>query len=266
MREGGDLVAESLEDDDLPGSVRKVVITPDDMGDLHGDVVDHRREVIGGRSVRADDHEVVERVGREGHRSSDGVVEHDIAPGLRHRDTPYVGLTRGDARRGRGRAERAAGPVIPGGTAGRPGCVSLRGEFLGGTEARVDRPGLPQLSEGPVVQRSACGLEVRPVGPTRLGTLIPVQSEPAQRADDGGGVLGSRTLWVGVVDPQHERATRAAGERPVVDGRPRSSDVQVARRARREADADRLVHGLPLSHAAGKGSLGDVGGVLVGTT
>ena len=56
-------------------------------------------------------------------------------------------------------------------------------------------------------------------------------SPPPRRAD--------AALGVGVVDPQHERATVLVGEGAVGDGTERVAEVERAGRARREADANR---------------------------
>ena len=51
---------QGLIDEDLPGGVGDGLFTPDDMGDRHGDVIHHYREVIGGNAVTPLKDQVVE--------------------------------------------------------------------------------------------------------------------------------------------------------------------------------------------------------------
>jgi hypothetical protein len=82
--------------------------------------------------------------------------------------------------------------------------------------------------------------------PVPLGTLelahralVPVELEPAQGVEDLRDVLGSRALAVGVLDPQDQLPTGlVAGHQPVVQCRPRATDVERSRRRRGEADPD----------------------------
>ena len=77
--------------------------------------------------------------------------------------------------------------------------------------------------------------------------LVPVEVQPAQRVEDLLHVLGGRSLAIGIFDPQHERpglAVRAirlaAGQQPVVQGRPGTADVQCPGRGWSEANAHDL--------------------------
>ena len=71
--------AEGLVDHDLARGVGQVIVAADDVGDLHHGVVDDGREVVRGRAIGAEDDEVVELLGVEGHLAMDGVVDHDVA-------------------------------------------------------------------------------------------------------------------------------------------------------------------------------------------
>ena len=79
------------------------------------------------------------------------------------------------------------------------------------------------------VALAALGLEHR--------LLVPVELEPAQGVEDLLDVLGGRALAVGVLDPEQELAAAATGQQPVVQCRPRTPDVQGARRRRSESHA-----------------------------
>ena len=69
------------------------------------------------------------------------------------------------------------------------------------------------------------------------GLLVPVELEPAQGVEDLLDVLRRRALAVGVLDPEQELAAAAAGQEPVVQCRPRTPDVQGARRRGSESHA-----------------------------
>ena len=60
--------------------------------------------------------------------------------------------------------------------------------------------------------------------------LIPIELEPAQRVEDLLDVLRGGALAVGVLDPQDELSAPPPGVEPVVQCRPRSPDVEGARR------------------------------------
>ena len=100
----------------------------------------------------------------------------------------------------------------------------------------------------------ALGLEHR--------ALVPVEVQPPQRVEDLLHVLRCRSLAIGIFDPQHERpglaggAVRlAAGEQPVVQGRPGTADVQCPGRGWSEANAhdlqNRMLIGAHVSNAGG---------------
>ncbi len=62
--EGRQVGAQRLEDQELGERVGEVLLGPDDVGDLHRDVVDDAGEVVQRRAVGPDDHEVADLVGR----------------------------------------------------------------------------------------------------------------------------------------------------------------------------------------------------------
>ncbi len=100
--------------------VREVVVAADHMGDLHGDVVHHHAEVVGGGPVRAHEDPVVELAMVEDHRAVQEILHHRLALG-RHAQPQRVGLARGHVgvAAGAGIAEGLArGPAPP--SAARP--------------------------------------------------------------------------------------------------------------------------------------------------
>src|SRR5258708_1050068 len=70
-----------------------------------------------------------------------------------------------------------------------------------------------------------------------VGTFIPVEAEPSQVVDHRDFRRARRSLDVGVLDAQHERASGTASEQPVEDRGPHVADVQLAGRTWREADS-----------------------------
>ena len=66
--------SQGLVDQDLPGGVGDVVFTPDDVGDCHGDVIHHHREIVGGDAVGALDHQVVQFLVVKGDGAFDPVM------------------------------------------------------------------------------------------------------------------------------------------------------------------------------------------------
>jgi len=71
-----------------------------------------------------------------------------------------------------------------------------------------------------------------------IGALIPVDTEPRERLEDGVHILLPGAFDVGVLEAQHETAFHASRVEPVEDRRARAAQVQVAGRARWEAGDD----------------------------
>mgnify|MGYP003694725645 CR=1 FL=1 len=78
------------------------------------------------------------------------------------------------------------------------------------------------------------------VGPARaadVGPFVPVEPEPAQVLEDALLGLLRRTLGVGVLDAEDERAVVPAREQPVEERRARVADVELTGGAGSEADS-----------------------------
>ena len=202
------LGAEGVEHEQLLGRVREVVVAADHVGDPHVGVVDGDREVVERRAVAAGDHQVVLECGS---RSC-------TAPRIRSSTTvaPSSGTRR-----------RIAAPSPP--RAARPGSRRAVGFFRrrttsAGRRVAVGGAGVDQLLEALAMARRALGLADR--------SLVPVELEPAQGVEDLLDVLWRRPLAVGVLDPQHQGPSRAAGDEPVVECRPRARRYAARRSAR----------------------------------
>ena len=229
--ERGNGGAEGLVNHDLARGVGQMVVAADDMGDLHHGVVDDGREVIRGRAIGAEDDEVVELLGVEGHLAVDGVVDDDIAAVLGHLDAKDVGLAGLDAAACLLGIEIATAALIA-----LEGVFTLLGgltvglELLLGAEAGIGLALVPKLLGGLLVQVQALGLGIGAKVAANLGTLVPVQAQPTHSAQNDLRVLVGRAGGIGVVDAQDERAAVCAGKSPVIDSGAGAADVQLARR------------------------------------
>src|SRR5438093_653566 len=88
------------------------------------------------------------------------------------------------------------------------------------------------------VDRKPLGLAVA----RRRRPLAPVEAEPLEGLEDRGDVLVGRARTVGVLDPEDEGPAVVARVEPVEQRGARAPDVEVSRRARREAHTDGAAH------------------------
>ena len=209
---------ERLEDRELLRRVREMVVPADHLGDPHVRVVDGDGEVVERGAVSPGDHQIVGEPVLEANRAADQIVDHGLA-------------LIGDPQADRGALDLAGLAAIADvAVLGLP-----RLDVLGGRGVRIGLARLDQLGDPLAMARAPLCLAQR--------ALVPLSACHSQRVEDLGDVLRSRALAVGVLDPQHERAAGTAGGEPVVEGGPRASDVERARRRRGEADS-RFIGGL----------------------
>ena len=198
------LLPHRLQDPHLLGRVGVVVGAAHDVGDARVEVVDDDRQVVDRRAVGAGDHEVVlERVLERG-LAADDVADDGRA--LVGHPQPHGALPLVLA------AEAAVAVLARAGL-----------DLLGPGGRAVGVPAVDQL-----LRRPRRGGRWR--SDWKTGVAVVVEPEPAQRLEDLLDVLGRRALAVGVLDAQDELAAVAAGQEPVVQCRPRSTDVERARR------------------------------------
>src|SRR5262245_39210840 len=101
-------------------------------------------------------------------------------------------------------------------------------------------------------------------GRLHVGTFIPSKFEPFHRLEDAARHLVAGTLDVGVLDAQDESALILSGEKPVEECSPGPAYVEIARRRRRKANADRVIaHLLNFRRAATASRTTSVLGSLV---
>ncbi len=197
--------------------VGQVLLGPDDMADLHVDVVDDVRQEEHRPAVAPHEDEVLD----------ERVLEFGLAPNQVDdggRPFPW----RSEAQRpplARPETAVATETVVAGPSrALRPGVHDLTCAV-----AVVGVSVCEEARRRGLVQVRALTLEVR--------TLVPVHTDPAERALDAVDPLVAVALGVGVFDAQHERAAVLTRVDPVVQSGLGSADVEVTRRRRRKPHA-----------------------------
>src|SRR4051812_5749259 len=83
----------------------------------------------------------------------------------------------------------------------------------------------------------ALGLPVGSARAAGIGSLVPVEAEPPQVAQDGLLGLARRALDIRVLDAQDERPAGSAREQPVEQRGSRVADVELTGRAWGETEA-----------------------------
>jgi hypothetical protein len=222
--------AERLIEQQLPRRVRDVILAADHMRDLHQRIVDDHGEVVLRAAVGADDDGIADYLGVENHLAADEIVELDLDV-VRHLEADDRPLAALDPQLRIRERNAAAGAAVLRRLPRREIRLPARLELLRGTEAVVRGAGVQQLVCVRRVEMQALGLPVRAMLAADVGPLVPVEAEPAQILEDAGLRLAGRSLGVGVLDPQDERAVLAVGEEPVEERRPRIADVELPGRA-----------------------------------
>ncbi len=188
MAEGGQREIQGLVEQGLASGVVQVVVAADDVGHAHVVVVDHHGEVVGGRAVRAQQHQVVEFLVVEADRTLDQVVDQGLA-------------LQGPAEADHERLVPALGRIaVTPDRADRPalgaGLLALDLQLLHGHEAAVGAAFVVHL-----LHRLAVAVDARELE-HRLG--VGRQSEPAQTIENRLHRFGRGALAVGVLDAQQE--------------------------------------------------------------
>ena len=199
-----------------------------DVRDPHVHIVGHHAQVIGGNAIGAQQHEVFQfRIGKL-HPAEDGVVESRTA-GLGHGKAYGGGLSGGATPRTLLARNLPAGAFITRRTALGGSSRAALLQFRLGAETIVGMSGGQQLRGALAIHFHALGLMV--------GTLVPVEAEPAHALQDAVNHLRGRALEIGVLNAQDQRAAVMASEQPVEQRGARAAHVQVSGGRGREADA-----------------------------
>mmetsp|Transcript_15232 Transcript_15232/g.43318 ORF Transcript_15232/g.43318 Transcript_15232/m.43318 type:complete len:397 (+) Transcript_15232:584-1774(+) len=226
--EGGDREPERLVDEDLTKRVRQVLLSTEDMCDLHGSVVDGHAEVVHWEAVGPQQDEIPKRVGVPFDLPPDNILDLDHLV-LRHAEPIAVRGTLGhlclDLLLGSG------GPFAP--VDGRQLLLLRLGlhllQLLVGAEARVRDAGLDQLVHVLLIQLFPLALPVRTVLAADVRALVPLDAQPGEVPEHGLLGFESRPGFIRVFDPQNHLSSHVFRKEPVEERRPGPSDVQRTR-------------------------------------
>ncbi|MNI37030.1 hypothetical protein D3C73_911030 [compost metagenome] len=170
------------------------------MGHAHVVVVHHHGQIVGRRSVRAEDDQIVQRCGLPAHGSLHRIVDHDS---LIQRSAEAHGVRLGQIVDARfavapGRDEVAALGL---------GLVPQGRGLVGGQEVTIGVAGRQQFIDHLAVTVGARELEDR--------LFVAEQLQPGQAVEDGLHRLVRRTLAIGVLDADQEFAAASLGVQPI---------------------------------------------------
>ncbi len=199
---------------DLPGSIIDVIVAANDMGDAHVRIVDHHREVIGGRSVGTGDDEIVELGVVESDGPAHQILEHHL-PVRRVAEAHH----RANAL-GRWILTVAAQAVISRLFLGHHLLGPQRIEPFPAAIAPIGRPLRKHTFNDLPVTIKTLGLIIR--------TVIVLEAEPRHALEDGLDVFVGRALPVGILHPQDESPALAARVEPGKQRRAGAADMQMA--------------------------------------
>src|SRR4029079_10283574 len=217
--------------------VRQMLLGADDVRDLHLVIVDDDGEVVRRQAVGADADEVAERFLPPRDLAADQIVDGDVAV-VRHVEAQRERRPHRELRGDLLRREAVTRAVVVRRTLRGLGALALELQLLLGAEAAVGGARRQELLRGGAVVRDALGLPVGRVRAAGVRPFAPLQTEPAEIAEDHLLGLARGALDVRVLDAEDERAAVPAGEEPVENGGARAADVEVAGRRGGEADAD----------------------------
>mmetsp|Transcript_45346 Transcript_45346/g.108139 ORF Transcript_45346/g.108139 Transcript_45346/m.108139 type:complete len:275 (-) Transcript_45346:300-1124(-) len=237
-----ELKAEGLEDQRLAHRVGEMLLGARDGGDPHQRVVDGDAEVVDGHAVGAQEDEVAER----GFHVPRDPPAHLIVDGddLAGRDAEAVGvcLARVDLLLHLHRVRVAPLPVVCDLLRALGlGLLALRVELLLRGEAGVRPPILHQPVSHHLVDGVALRLPVVSGRSAHVGTLVPVQPEPAEVRNHRFLALPGGAREIRVLDADDELAVRLARHQVVVERSARTTNVQRPSRGGREAEAGRAL-------------------------
>jgi hypothetical protein len=234
VRETRRAEAERAIDQHLPRRVGDVVLAPDHVGDLHQRVVHDDGEVVGGTAVGAHEDRIADDVGAERHLAADQILKRHVEV-LRHAEADDGALARLHPAPCLVGGQAAAGPVILGRPSGREVAAAIRLQLLRRAEAVVGMTRGEQLVGVGRIEMQALRLAVGPARAADVRPFVPVQAEPAEVFENALLGLLRRTLGVGVLDAEDERAVVPAREQPVEERGARVADVELTGGAGGEA-------------------------------
>jgi hypothetical protein len=218
------LPSQSAIDQDLPGSVGEVVISPYDMGDMHRMVVDDTGKIVSRHPIGTNDDEITDPVRIEIHPSVDEIFEDNhslIHPKPENRPETFRFHFR-DLPFGEG----TASSIIFWHHA--PGELLLAKGFkpFGRAETFIDFSFTEQFFRIVTIEREALGLTIGTVLPASIRPFLPEDPQPSEVLEDRlDGSIG-RSLRIGIFDPQNECAFFLSGKEIVEEGGASISDME----------------------------------------
>jgi hypothetical protein len=234
------LPSQSTIDQDLPGSVGEVVISPYDMGDMHRMVVNDTGKIVSRHPIGTNDDEITDPVRIETHPSVDEIFEDNhslIHPKpengpetscLHFRDIPF--------------GEGTASSIIFGHHA--PGELLLAKGFepFRRAETFIDFSFTEQFFRIVTIEREALGLTIGTVLPFSIRPFLPEDPQPSEVLEDRlDGSIG-RSLRIGIFDPQNECTSLLSGKEIVEEGGASISDMEKPGGGRGETNTNISTH------------------------
>ena len=197
-----------------------MVVAADDVGDAHVMIVDHDRQHVGRRAVRAQQDEIVDLGIGDGDPALDQVVDRGFAF-ARRLDADDVGLAVLLRARRRSRAIRCR--CGTGGARPAPSRAARPAPRASGSSDRRRRARAARARLRRGASRTATGNRAR-----RRRSM----PEPVEPVEDRVDRRLGRAGLVGVLDPQQIFAAVVAGEQPVEQRGAGAADVEDSRSAR----------------------------------
>ncbi len=241
MRKARQVPPHRAVDHGLTEGVGQVVITANNVGDVHIMVIHHHGVLVGGRAIGAEDDHIIEF----------GIGDADFA--LHQIFNNRLALTRGFDADSIGRASGrfrwvtvTPHPVVTGRLAVCHCVFTHLFELFRRAVALVGQTFLQQFQRDFRMARLPGGLE--------NGRFICRNAHPGQSVENNIDSLLGGPLTVGILNAQEELAAVMTGKKKVEQGRAGVADMQQAGRTRGKACADRR-HGAHPYHAHTRGAI-----------
>ena len=211
-----------------------MVVPPDDMRDLHVDVVDDDGQVVCRLTVRPQDHEVLDVGVVERDRPVNEILERRL-PG-RNFEAHRAGRPRREPLFDFFRSQCAAGAIVNPSSTRRFSGLPLLLQRLGRAEAVVRKIAGNEIRRGLAVLVQPFGLEIGGMWSANVRPFVPVEPQPSKTVDDAGHHVPGGARGVGVFDAEDEDPPVPTRVKPVEQRRPRAADVKISGGRRRESD------------------------------
>ena len=193
-------------------------------------------EMVRGEAVRLDQHLVVYAGVLEDDLAANEVADARLAV-LRYGEADDVRRSGGEFLLHLRFRETLARAVVADELLPRALLLPQRSQAFRRAETTVRRALFDQLTSVPGVDRRPLRLAIGAVRPADVRPLVPFQPQPAQRLENLSLGFGVGALAVGILNSQNELAPMCLREHIVEKADVGRSDVRVAGRARRDADA-----------------------------